>query len=112
MTRGHIAEVISLLGPPPLELLQQGERSHEFFAEDGMPATDPQTRYEAGLMDHTGEWKADIEVPQGRSLENTVTRLEGEEKRAFLEFVRGMLQWRPEDQETAAQLAEDPWLRS
>jgi hypothetical protein len=34
-TRAHLAEVIGLLGPPPLDLLQRGVRSKEFFSEDG-----------------------------------------------------------------------------
>jgi serine/threonine protein kinase len=34
-TRAHLAEVVSILGPPPLDLLQRGKRSHEFFTNDG-----------------------------------------------------------------------------
>jgi serine/threonine-protein kinase SRPK3 len=34
-TRAHLAEIIGLLGPPPLDLLQQGERSSEFFDKEG-----------------------------------------------------------------------------
>ncbi|KAM5353688.1 hypothetical protein ACJ41O_000338 [Fusarium nematophilum] len=92
-TRAHLAELVGILGPPPLDLLKRGRRSMEFFTEDG-------------------KWKADVNVPQGASLENSVTRLEGEEKHKFLAFVRGMLQWRPEERKTAAQLLNDPWLRS
>ncbi|KAJ5163833.1 uncharacterized protein N7500_005663 [Penicillium coprophilum] len=36
-TRMHLAEVIGVLGPPPLDFLKRGERSCEFFTEDGMP---------------------------------------------------------------------------
>ena len=35
MTRAHLAEVVGLLGPPPLDLLKRGVRSKEFFSEDG-----------------------------------------------------------------------------
>jgi serine/threonine protein kinase len=28
----------------------------------------------------------------------------------FLDFVRGMLAWRPEDRKTARELLEDPWF--
>ena len=35
-TRAHLAEVIGLLGPPPVDLLRRGKRSWEFFTEDGM----------------------------------------------------------------------------
>ena len=32
------------------------------------------------------------------------------DKEMFLAFVKGMLQWRPEDRKTAKDLLEDPWL--
>jgi len=57
-----------------------------------------------------GRWKADVEVPQGTSLEQSEEFLEGKNKEMFLNFVRGMLQWRPEDRKTARQLLKDPWL--
>lgn len=50
--------------------------------------------------------------PRGQGFEDTVTVLDGEKKKAFLTFVGGMLQWRPEDRKTAAQIAKDPWLCS
>jgi hypothetical protein len=36
----------------------------------------------------------------------------GEEKGLFLNFVRKMLQWLPEDRKTAKELREDSWLQS
>ncbi|KAF4633002.1 hypothetical protein G7Y89_g5128 [Cudoniella acicularis] len=93
LTRFHLAEVIGLLGPPPLDLIQRGVRSSEFFTEEG-------------------KWKADVPIPQGTSLEGSEECLEGSNKEEFLAFVRGMLQWRPEDRKTAKQLLEDPWLKS
>lgn len=92
-TRMHIAEVIGILGPPPSDLLKRGERSHEFFTKDG-------------------KWKNQINVPGGMSLENSEERLSGGDKEMFLNFMRGMLQWRPEDRKTAKQLLKDPWLDS
>ncbi|ROT39615.1 kinase-like protein [Sodiomyces alkalinus F11] len=91
-TRAHLAEVVAMLGPPPLDIVQKGRRSMEFFTEDG-------------------KWKADVDIPQDTCLDNAVARYEGEEKEKFLTFVRGMLQWRPEDRKTAAQLLNDPWLQ-
>jgi hypothetical protein len=38
-TRAHLAEVIGMLGPPPIDLLQRGVRSKEFFTEDGNTTT-------------------------------------------------------------------------
>ncbi|EHK96083.1 putative Serine/threonine-protein kinase spk-1 [Glarea lozoyensis 74030] len=80
-TRAHLAEVIGFLGPPPLDLLKRGLRSREWFHEDGT-------------------WKAEVESPQGTSLENSEERLEGDNK------------WRPEDRKTAKELPEDPWLNA
>nr|KMM67263.1 LOW QUALITY PROTEIN: SR protein-specific kinase Dsk1 [Coccidioides posadasii RMSCC 3488] len=89
-TRAHLAEVIGILGPPPLDMLKRGKRSLEFFTEDG-------------------RWKPDIEIPQA-SLEASEEFLRGRNKEIFLVFMRGMLQWRPEDRKTAKELLEDPWL--
>lgn len=36
--------------------------------------------------------------------------LEGKNKEMFIAFIRGMLQWRPEDRKTAKELLQDPWL--
>ncbi|KAK3687957.1 kinase-like domain-containing protein [Podospora appendiculata] len=93
MTRAHLAEVTGMLGPAPLDLIQRGVRSKEFFTEDG-------------------QWKADVPIPEGMSLEASEENLEGENKRLFLNFMKGMLQWRPEDRKTAKELLEDPWLNS
>lgn len=35
LTRAHLAEMIALMGPPPLDLLKKGKRTAEFFDEDG-----------------------------------------------------------------------------
>ncbi|KAM3498144.1 hypothetical protein MY10362_008522 [Beauveria mimosiformis] len=79
-TKAHLSEIIGMLGPPPIELLQRGKRSREFFSE------------------------SDI------SLEKAELVLSGRNKEMFLKFVRGMLAWRPEDRKTAKELLEDPWL--
>jgi serine/threonine protein kinase len=60
----------------------------------------------------TGQWIADIPIPQGNSLEKAEQFLSGRDKAMFLDFVRGMLAWRPEDRKTAKELLEDPWLNT
>lgn len=113
-TRAHLAEVIELLGPPPLDLVQRGLRSPEFFTEDGKshplaaPLHVPVTYLACGAC--VGKWKADIPITEGRSLEESEENLEGDNKKEFLTFMRKMLQWRPEDRKTAGELLEDPWL--
>jgi serine/threonine protein kinase len=38
--------------------------------------------------------------------------IEGEEKEVFLDFVRSMLRWVPEERKTATELLEHPWLKN
>ncbi|CAH0040708.1 unnamed protein product, partial [Clonostachys rhizophaga] len=92
-TRAHLAEVIGMLGMPPLDLIKRGSRSDEFFTDDG-------------------QWKADVPIPAELSLAHSEENLEEGEKQEFLRFVEGMLQWRPEDRKTAKELLQDPWLYS
>ena len=35
MTRAYIAEMIAMIGTPPLEILMRGKRTAEFFNKDG-----------------------------------------------------------------------------
>lgn len=52
-------------------------------------------------------------MPKRTSLEESEERLEGSNKETFLDFVRKMIQWRPEDRQTARQLLEsDEWLNA
>ncbi|KAH7085434.1 kinase domain-containing protein [Paraphoma chrysanthemicola] len=92
LTRAHLAEVVAMLGPPPQDLLKRGSRSKEFF-------------------DDEGKWIADTPSPEGLTLESSEENLDGKEKEAFLEFVRYMLRWKPEDRMTAKELLDHPWLR-
>ncbi len=51
-------------------------------------------------------------VPTKLSLEDTISYLEEEEKRAFLDFVvKNMLCCVPEHRKTAKELLEHPWLK-
>lgn len=62
---------------------------------------------------YIGQWKPDIALPETTSLEKSEKFLEeGKNKELFMEFMRGMLQWRPEDRKTAKELLDDPWLNS
>ena len=85
-----MAEMVAVLGPPPLDYLQRTETSWEYF-------------------DSTGNWKGAIEIPD-ISLEDSEVQLSGENKTLFMDFMRKMLQWVPEKRQTAKQLLEDPWL--
>ena len=59
-----------------------------------------------------GKWIADVPIPQGNSLGTAEHFLVGRNKEMFLDFVKGMLAWRPEDRKTARELLQDPWLNT
>ncbi|KAM3425092.1 hypothetical protein BST61_g7058 [Cercospora zeina] len=88
----HLAEMVAILGLPPAEYLRRTQTSWEYFHDDGT-------------------WKAPAVIPE-TSLEAVETRLSGDNKAAFLTFVRKMLQWCPERRQTAKQLLDDSWLNS
>ncbi|KAJ5978133.1 protein kinase domain protein [Penicillium viridicatum] len=105
-TRAHLAEVMGILGPPSLDMLQRGKRSHEFFTSDGEYPLPSRSMHfsEAYEENPTGRWKQDIEIPTGVSLELSEKFLGGRNKEVFIAFMRGILQWRPEDRKTAKDL--------
>lgn len=59
-----------------------------------------------------GKWIAEIPTAEATSLEMSETRLEGENREMFLQMMRGMLTWRPEDRKTAKQMLDEPWLKN
>ncbi|KAJ6785785.1 hypothetical protein PWT90_03043 [Aphanocladium album] len=90
-SRAHLAEMISLLGPPPPELVARGQLRHKFFDADG-------------------KFTSQSILPDEISLADRETILDGEEKAEFLRFVSKMLQWEPEKRSSAKELAYDDWI--
>ncbi|MCJ1462040.1 hypothetical protein MMC07_000640 [Pseudocyphellaria aurata] len=88
----HMAEMVALLGLPPLDFLQRSETSWEYF-------------------DTTGNWKGAVEIPKV-SLEDLEEQLSGESQALFLDFLRKMLEWVPEKRHTAEQLLKHSWMNS
>ncbi len=58
-----------------------------------------------------GTWKGE-HTAREVSLDHWEMNLDGDNKKLFLQFMREMLQWRPEDRKSAKQLLEHPWLIS
>ena len=60
---------------------------------------------------YLGTWIAHEEanIPS-ITLESLEWRLSTNEKESFLQFMKSMLRWLPEERRTAKQLLEDPWL--
>ncbi|KAI9832542.1 MAG: hypothetical protein M1819_004332 [Sarea resinae] len=89
----HLAEMIALLGPPPPEFILRA----------------PQNSY-GRLFDDEGNWNQPLPIPTN-TLESSEENLEGQDKALFLNFMRKMLCWVPEERKTAMDLLEDPWLK-
>ncbi|KAK5102478.1 hypothetical protein LTR70_000334 [Exophiala xenobiotica] len=88
----HVAQIVSLLGQPPVDFLRRSNTASECF-------------------DNSGTWIHDDPRVSSVTLEDLEVRLEEPEKGAFLKFIRSMLTWLPEERKTARELLEDPWLQ-
>ncbi|KFY47801.1 hypothetical protein V495_01801, partial [Pseudogymnoascus sp. VKM F-4514 (FW-929)] len=97
-TRAHLTELISILGPPPLELIKLGKRSPEWFDGDGKWLEPDENEPER------------LPLLPSSSLEAAEENLKGTDKELFLNFIKSMLQWEPEKRKTARELLDDPWL--
>ncbi|KZF26973.1 protein kinase [Xylona heveae TC161] len=86
----RLAEMVAILGPPPLKFLERSDISLRFW-------------------DENGNWRGLMPIPD-MNLEDLELRLSGEDKRGFLQFLRKMLCWLPEERMTAVDLVYDPWL--
>lgn len=85
----YLAQMTSLLGPPPLNFLRRSEEYLRFWDEEGI-------------------WKGSaLPVIQ---LEEKVTAFDGEDSTQFVDFMRSMLKWKPEERSTAKQLLAHPFL--
>ncbi|KFY06982.1 hypothetical protein V492_07560 [Pseudogymnoascus sp. VKM F-4246] len=102
----HIARMIALMGPPPVELLKRGQFSYTFFDEDGELGSTKRVKVHLPCL---GNFTSDVKV-EDTSLEEEEENSEGEQKTAFLKFLRGIVQWVLEERNTARELMNDPWI--
>ncbi|RAL08200.1 CMGC/CLK protein kinase, partial [Aspergillus homomorphus CBS 101889] len=86
----HLAELVSLMGPPPPEFIKRSDKCHRYF-------------------DEQGNWKGSIPIPHQR-LEMRVQHFRGDDKRLFSNFLRRIFRWLPEERPTAEELARDEFL--
>ncbi|GFN16452.1 kinase-like protein [Aspergillus tubingensis] len=80
--QNHFAHIIALLGQPPKELLDTGEFTG--------PTVDS-SRFD---------------------FEQSLSKIRGQDKRMFIEFIRRMINWDPQERSTARELLQDPWLHT
>ncbi|KAK2814029.1 hypothetical protein FQN50_000433 [Emmonsiellopsis sp. PD_5] len=86
----HLAEMVSLLGPPPLEFIKKSERCLQYW-------------------DDQGNWKGSVPIPD-QSFETREWRLNDKDRTLFLNFLRRALRWVPEERPSAEELAYDDFL--
>ncbi|KAI0105551.1 kinase-like protein [Nemania sp. FL0031] len=87
----HLANMIALLGPPPLDYLKRSETYLEFW-------------------DERGNWRGIVPIPQERTLESLEGSLQGDDRTRFLDFTRALLCWAPEKRLTAKRTLLHTWL--
>ncbi|KUM55368.1 hypothetical protein ACN42_g11924 [Penicillium freii] len=88
----HLAYITGLLGPPPPDFIEPDTISAKYFDKDGNWIVE-------GCEVHT------------TSFEDLEKRLEEKDKEMFLDLMKGMITWRPEDRKTPRELIEHPWLQ-
>ncbi|KAL3495915.1 kinase-like domain-containing protein [Aspergillus germanicus] len=87
----HLAQIISLLGPPPHDLLARGKETSRYFDARGQ-FKNPELVVKGDLL----SMAKDIEDEGGIA--------------QFVDFISRMLRWRPGDRSTAEELLSHPWL--
>ena len=105
----HLAEMVSLIGPPPKTFLERSEKCRQYWDVNGrLPllyyyAVPPSSNL------RTGNWVAQTPIPN-QVLESRETHLRGRNKDLFLIFVRKILCWLPEERPAAQDILEDEYL--
>ncbi|KAK3649216.1 hypothetical protein LTR56_007056 [Elasticomyces elasticus] len=87
----HLAQMVAVMGPPPLDFLNRSERSWKYWDRDGT-------------------WKGDVPIPVGYSLETAEKRLKGQDREMFLAMMRSVLHWRPEDRAGCMDIFWEEWM--
>jgi len=86
----HLAEMVSLMGPPPRKFLERSDKCRQYW-------------------DSEGNWIGLTPIPD-QILETRERRLEGKDKALLLALARKILRWLPEERPSAEDLFEDEFL--
>ncbi|KAJ5710110.1 hypothetical protein N7493_009702, partial [Penicillium malachiteum] len=87
----YLGQIISILGPPPAELLSQGKNTSQYFDAQGQFKF-PELVGQKDLLSMAQEVDDDNGIPE------------------FVDLISQMLRWKPEDRSTAEDLLSHPWL--
>lgn len=115
--RMHLAQMISLLGPPPAALLESAEKASgwrwapKLENSQGELCDSAVDFYGGPFFNDQGEFLYPELVHGKGTLHHTVLSLEGKEKGDFVDFALEILKWMPQERKTAKDLLDHPWLR-
>lgn len=101
--------MVAMLGPPAMGFLRKSPYSLTYWDSSGKDLTQRTAIFTSLTKPIIGQWKSAMKIPD-LSLEDSEEYLDGENKRMFLQFVRKMLRWDPEERQSARELLTDPWL--
>lgn len=89
----HVAQIVALLGEPPVEVVQEGMLGKTYFSEGG-------------------QWLGldGVAVPE-MSFEEKLAGFDAGDTNVARDFVLGMLTWEPAKRKTAKQLLDHPFLQ-
>ena len=104
----HLAEMVSLMGPPPREFLERSRKCRQYWDAEGRSRRD-RVVLRLLLTQKVGNWIAATPIPD-QSLETRERRLKGSNQELLLTFVRKILRWLPEERPTAQDIFEDKYL--
>ncbi|KAF5707384.1 kinase domain-containing protein [Fusarium mundagurra] len=112
----HLAQMVSLLGDPPEELIKRERiyREHQLkqpvTSSYGRACKTMNEFWGGPFFDDDNKILRSDLVGKGKRLGDTVTELNGDDKQAFLDLASGMLQWLPEKRKTAKELLQHPFF--
>ncbi|KAG5791194.1 hypothetical protein H9Q69_009742 [Fusarium xylarioides] len=93
-----IADQVDALGPLPHEWWEKWETRTSLFTEDG--------QRKGGVETWPLQKRFDLTIRREKKTE----KLDVEESRAFLDMIKGMLRFRPEERMTADQVLRSEWM--
>ncbi|PYH34417.1 putative protein kinase [Aspergillus neoniger CBS 115656] len=88
----HLARIISVLGPPPVDMLHEAKYASRYF-------------------DTEGKFKHPGLILESGGLDKTLHDVEGDDKQAFINVISRMLRWKGDERDTVQGLLSDPWFR-
>lgn len=105
----HLAEIISIVGPPPPEFLRRSKRCFQFWDEKGMMLISYDWVILTFCICIAGNWKGSIPILE-QSIKMRELQFAGEDRRLFFNLLRRVFCWLPEERPTAKELTYDGFL--